>query len=217
MQPITEVYKKYNVTEHLQMHQLQVAAVAQQICSNLTVPVDTKTVIQACLIHDMGNILKFVPAGVPAEWFAPQGVDYWMRVKQETIQKYKTTDEHKLNQIIAQELGLNSEVIKCIESIDFRKTLETLNAPEIEPKICDYADLRISPQGVVSLTERLQEGNRRYKNRPGKWLPEDERRAIIQACYDKETQVFSASKIKPSDITAKSIAPIVEQLKTYEI
>jgi hypothetical protein len=216
MAKISDVYKNYKISQSLQLHQLRVAAVAKQICDNLNSPVDTEVVVTACLLHDMGNILKFT-FDSPDEWFEPEGKDYWRKVQQETAQKYDTWDEHQLSIIVAKELGVKFEVLTCIESIDFGRTIETLARPEIEPKICDYADLRVTPYGVVSLDERLEEGNKRYRNRPGKWLAEDVREKILQACHDNEDNLFASSKLKPEDITDKTTAPTVEQLKAYEI
>jgi hypothetical protein len=216
MSQILQIYKDYKITQTLQLHQLRVAAVAQQVCDNLTVSVDTEIVITACLIHDMGNILKFVFTA-PDEWFAPEGKVYWQQVQKEMAKKYKTTNEHELSLMIAKELKVKDQVLTCIESIDFGKTLQTVSGPTIEPKICDYADLRVNPYGVVSLDRRLDEGNKRYKKRPNYWLTDDIRDKIVQACHDNEDYLFSVSKIKPTDITDESVAPIIEQLKSYEI
>src|SRR5581483_7119167 len=181
MTKILEVYQKYQNTPVLQEHQLRVAAVAWQICDHFDLPIDKKAIIDACLVHDIGNILKFV-ADAPAEWFAPQGVDYWMSVKKQMAEQYQTTDEHELSLKIAKELGMSALVLDCIESIDFNKTVEVISRPQFEPRICDYADLRADPNGIVSMDQRLEEGNKRYKNRPDKWLTDDVRAKILDAC-----------------------------------
>lgn len=216
MAKITDLYKKYKITLSLQDHQLRVAAVARQVCDSLTVLVDTEVVVTACLLHDMGNILKFT-FDSPDEWFEPEGKEYWMKVQQEIAKKYDTWNEHQLNLMIAKEIGVKPAVLDCIESIDFGKAVETLARPDIEPKVCDYADLRVSPNGVVSLDERLAEGEKRYKNRPDKWMTDEVRQKILKAVHDNQAGLFTLSKIKPGDITDETTAPIVEQLKAYEI
>lgn len=216
MARITEIYKQYQVSSSLQAHQLRVAAVAKQICDNLTVPVDTDTVITACLLHDVANVLKF-DFSATARLFEPEGVEYWQKIQKQVAEKYKTTNEHEATMLIAKELNVSPEVLDCIESIDFGKAIETLARSEIEPRLCDYADLRVSPDGVVSLDERLEDGNKRYKHRPDKWLADDVREKVEQACHDNEQQLFKNCRLKPTDITDDSTAPIVEQLKAYEI
>lgn len=211
---ITEIYKKYKITRSLQEHQLRVAAVARQICDNLSVHVDTESVVKACLIHDMGNIIKFNFKN--PEWLRPEGAEYWKKVQKEFKQKYGE-DEHRASLSIAKELRMSDRIIGYIKTIDFNKTVETARRSELEPKICDNADLRVGPFGVVTLHERLMEGKQRYKSRPDKWIPPEKWEELSDACYTIEKQVFARSTIKPSDITDESIAPIIEELKAYEI
>jgi hypothetical protein len=215
MKPITEIYEKYKIMPQLQEHQLRVAAVAKQICDSLTIPIDEETVVKACLLHDMGNILKF---DLDYPLFPDQADNhaYWKSVQADYKKEYGP-DEHQASLAIAKELGLNDLGLKCIESIDFTKTIETAKSGEIELKICDNADLRVDPHGVVSLRQRLEEGSKRYKNRPDKWVSGKIYTKLVNACVEIEGQIFKHAKIKPPDITNKSIAPIIEELRTYEI
>ena len=199
----------------LQEHQLRVAAVAKQICDNLLVSVDEAAVIKACLIHDMGNIIKFDLSVFP-EHLEPDGREYWEGVKAEFIGKYGA-DEHQASLAIARELGASDKILECIESIDFKKTITTAQSIDLEAKICDNADLRVDPHGVVSLDDRLKEGSNRYKKRPDKWIRDDEQQELVRACHEIERQIFSKATIRPADITNESVAPIIEQLKSYEI
>ena len=59
MKNITDIYEKYKIMPLLAMHQIRVAAVAMMICDSLSVPIDKDSVIKACLLHDIGNIIKF--------------------------------------------------------------------------------------------------------------------------------------------------------------
>jgi hypothetical protein len=212
---ILEIYEKYKIMPNLQLHQLRVAAVAKQICDNLNEPVGSKVVIEACLFHDMGNIIKFDLTHFP-ESVGPKGLNYWESVKQDFIKKYGP-DEHIASLDIAKELGMNQAVLDCIESIDFKHTEATLASNVLEPKICDHADMRVDPHGVVSLHDRLEEGRKRYAKRQRYWLTDEQRGRIEQACYDIEKRIFQNSNIKPSDITNESVAPIIEELKTYKL
>jgi 5'-deoxynucleotidase YfbR-like HD superfamily hydrolase len=44
---------------NLQLHQLRVAAVGQIICESIPDFDETEEVVTTCLLHDMGNIIKF--------------------------------------------------------------------------------------------------------------------------------------------------------------
>lgn len=214
MAKITEIYKEYKTDNSLQLHQFRVAAVAAQICDSLTVPVDKETVVTACLIHDMGNIIKY--DFEHPDLLEPEGVEYWKKIQKEFADRYGTS-EHQASVKIARELGVSDQVVACIESISFKKTVHNAQSDNLEIKIVDYSDLRVTPGGIGSLEDRLEEGRKRYKKRVSYWISDDDREQIYQACYDMQGQVFENSKIKPTDITNDSVAPFIEQLKSYEI
>ena len=69
---------------------LRVAAVASIICDDFGKPLDKKLVISTCLLHDIGNVIKFDfnSKVFPDSWFAPQGKRYWMEIQKEFIEKY---------------------------------------------------------------------------------------------------------------------------------
>src|SRR3989344_2472976 len=100
---ITEIYEKYKIPPNLQLHQLRVAGVASIICDNFDKPLDKGSIITTCLLHDMGNILKFNFDIFPEEFYGKQGRAYWEKVKQEFKEKYGE-DEHKATHAIAEEL-----------------------------------------------------------------------------------------------------------------
>jgi putative nucleotidyltransferase with HDIG domain len=200
---------------NLQEHQLRVAAVAQQICDSLQITVDTQTVVTACLLHDMGNIIKFDLGQFP-KFLEPEGRDYWEGVKADFIKHYGPS-EHEASMAIARELGVSGEILDCIESIDFGEAIVNAKSFKLEPKICDNADLRVGPHGVVSIDERLEEGRKRYIDRPEKWIQPEQWQELDEACHNLEDQVFEKSTIRPQDITDKSIQPIMKQLRAYQI
>jgi hypothetical protein len=212
MKPITKIYEKYKIMPTLQEHQLRVAAVAKQICDNLTVPVNEETVIKACLLHDMGNILKFDLTKFP-EFLEPEGATFWEGVKKEYIHNFGN-DEHDASIAIAKELPVSEEVLKNIDSIGFDKAEENKKGA-IETQACAYSDMRVGPYGIISLEERLDDLRKRYQSRANYSLSKSMKRD--QALRDIEINIFKDSKIMPKDITNKSVAPIIEQLRTYEI
>jgi putative nucleotidyltransferase with HDIG domain len=215
MAQITEVYERYKITPMLQLHQLRVAAVAKQICDNLKTPVDTKTVVTACLLHDMGNIIKFDFSYNPI-FFAPRGIEYWQKVQQEFIQKYGKAEHHATLEIAA-ELKVSQKIIDCIDSIGFSKIKGNYFGGSLEQKICNYADMRAGPSGIMSIAERMADGARRYQHRKDYVIEGKEREVIAKTLQKLENELFAKAKIKPGNIIDESIAPIIEQLRTYEI
>ncbi len=189
---------------NLQEHQLRVAAVAKQICDNLSVPVDTKTVVKACLLHDMGNIIK-------------ADLAHWQSVKEEFINKYGP-DDGRANLVIAKEVGITQPALDLIGGIGFTKLPKILATGSLELQLCEYSDLRVSPHGVVPIEERLQEGRRRYEKQGDRvMLDIAEFNKHADVLRQMEKQLFAQAQIGPADITDESVASIIEQLKTYEI
>ncbi len=212
MVKITDIYQKYQLLPNLQQHQLRVAAVAKQICDNLDSPADTEAVIKACLLHDMGNIIKFDLSQF-SEFLEPEGPGYWQKVQAQFKTRYGD-DEHHATIEIAKELGVKSKIVELIDGIGFSNSLVTVSQKKLEPKICAYADMRVAPNGVLSLDERLADGRRRYANRP-KYIDDFDK--YVAAFEQIEKQVFENLKIKASDITDESVAPIIKELKTWQI
>ena len=212
---ITETYRKYKTTQQLQLHQFRVTAVAKQICDNLSINVAEEAIVKACLLHDMGNILKF-EFSYSSEFFEPEGVGYWKKIKKDFEKKYGQ-DEHKATLRITKELGASHEVIACIDNIGFLKINDNYFSGTLEQKICNYADMRASPRGIVSIDERLEDGRKRYQHRKDYFIDLNERKTIERRLKEIEKEIFGQAKIKPPEITDESVKPIIEELKTYQI
>lgn len=213
---ITEIYTKYKIPPNLQLHQLRVAAVALIICDNFENELDRDSIITACLLHDMGNILKFNFEVFPDEFYAPKGRDYWKSIKEEFKQKYGD-DEHDATESIAEDLNISSQAMHLLKSIGFRKAQATFKSHDYNLKVTCYSDHRVNPFGVTSMKDRFEDGRERnIKNRPGKYTREgfDE---LATHWYKVEKQIFEYCKIKPEDITDVNVNPLIEELKSFEI
>jgi hypothetical protein len=214
MKKVLDIYQDYHIMKTLQDHQLRVAAVASIICDSLShVTIDKKSVIIACLFHDMGNIIKFDLSYFP-EFLEPEGLSFWEDVKSDYIKKYGT-DEHLATKLITQEISLPEKSSLYLSGIGFSKATERLGDPSLEMKICCYADQRVDPHGVVSLEKRLIEGRERYRNR--KTTIHDSRfEELAHSLEQLEEQIFACSNITPSDINNELVASSIDFLiKNY--
>jgi len=211
MKNIIQVYEHYKVPLNLQEHQLRVAAVAKQICDSLSIQVDSDGVISACLLHDMGNIIKFDLNRFP-DFITETSLTYWEQVQKEYVDKYGN-DEHIATKEIAKEIGVASMIFSYIEAIGFSRSVRNMQGNIIENKICCYADMRVGPYGVLTLTQRLEEGSKRYKGTK-KWIEDlkayDE---IVQSLHEIEKQIFRDSTLRPSQITDESIFQYLGDLR----
>lgn len=218
MKTARDIYREYKIMPSLQLHQLRVAAVAKLVCENFEQPIDEHSVTLACLFHDMGNILKF-DLTVFSDFVQPEGIEYWQGIKEEFASKYGN-DQHAASLRIAREIGLSDTVAACIDIVAFSKIEELLASGSWEQKVCEYADARVAPTGVLPLEERLEEGRKRYMGRSvktGVVAPRERFDALLAAGRKLEKQIFEHSRIQPEDITDAAVAPVVEELRNYSI
>lgn len=214
MRDITEVYVLYKITPLLAMHQLRVAAVAEMICDNLDINLDKESIIKACLLHDMGNIIKFNLEN-SLENYNVEDKRYWQEVKNEYILRYGE-DEHKASYQIAKELGVSDVVLGLIDIVDSRVVSDIKNSDSFEKKICLYADNRVSPHHIVSIDERSLEAKERYKNHH-KSFSEESRIFFNKNIKEIEKQIFSHAKIKPEDINDETVSLYIKNLRNFYV
>ncbi len=117
---IKDIYLKYSVNKGLQEHMIRVAAVAQLICDKSTIKLDTKNIVTACLLHDMGNLIKAKMDSMP-ELYEPEGVAYWTQVQIEMKYKYGT-DEHIATMAIVNEINPGKEAVFFFNAIGTENT-----------------------------------------------------------------------------------------------
>lgn len=205
---------------NLRQHQLRVAATAKIICDSLSVAGDqTKTldidkVVEACLFHDMGNIIKFHLDYFP-EFLEPEGLGYWEKVKSDFIKKYGN-DEHVATEIICREIGLSESQLGWVNSIGFTRSIDALRSGELARMICCYADQRVGPHGILSLKERQDDGRKRYMNRKDKTISEKVFESYVTTLNEIEREIFKHSSLKPEDITHEKVEIVVARLALLE-
>ena len=79
-----QVLARFPLVRNLKEHFIRVAAVADIICENWTGPtLDRDTIVAACLLHDVGNIMKID--------FDSQWQQELMKRDKELIPEYKET------------------------------------------------------------------------------------------------------------------------------
>lgn len=241
---ILEVYQQYEIMPNLQEHMLRVAGVALLICEHLQTYArsiksdvssginesiltssktsDAHSIITACLLHDMGNILKFNLDVFP-DFLQPQGREYWQQVQEMYKQRYGQT-EHHATLAIAQELGASDRVLELIRAVGFQCALQNMESSDLGKKICAYADMRVSPHGVVTLLERCQDLEKRYHSRYSSPQDVERRQEFVRALQQIEQQIFnqiSSNKenaaFRPADITEEAVQTKIELLQQWTI
>ncbi len=210
---ILEIYKDYKIPSGLAMHMFRVAAVASMICDNFTKSINKEEIVTACLLHDMGNIVKVDFSRFP-EFFEPEGVPFWQGVQTEFIEKYGNND-HEANNKIAEEIGVSIKIRTLIDELNFSLMCQSRDRDDFTSKIMNYVDQRVAPLGVVSYDERMEEARIRYAHlNSGR---EEERNMLVECGKEIEKQIFAKCKIKPEDINDETVEPIIAELKNFVI
>lgn len=206
-----EAYDAYTIMPNLQLHQLRVAAVASIIVDTFEKPLDRNEIITACLLHDMGNIIKFDLQRFP-QFLEPEGFEHWNQIRESFLSKYGT-DEHQATYKIATEIGVSSRSAELLSAIGFTKAHINSQHNDFGKKICCYADQRVTPHGISTLQERLDEGLKRYK---GKFASEETTRGR-ESLVLMEKQIFTRCDVSPDEITEKHVEPLFKELRTFEL
>lgn len=191
------------------MHMLRVAACSKMIIDNWNGPkIDKEAVIRVSLLHDMGNMVK-----IPDNFSQDEG---FRKIRKKYFDKYGTND-HEINLEIGKQEGLNEKEIEILDGKRSRKNEETLKSNSYERKICAYSDQRVSPNGVVSIKERLEDAKIRYKDKAlSVWSNEEKANYLIECSLGIEKQIMEYCKISPEEINDESIEKYIEELKEYE-
>ncbi|MEI8130671.1 MAG: HD domain-containing protein [bacterium] len=213
---IVEIYERYRIPPWLALHMYRVAAVGAMLFDAQTPRVggenERAELIMACLLHDMGNIIKFDLDKLPSPVRTER--DHWETVRSDMISRYGR-DEHKATLAILDEIGVSNRVREIIDSIGFLKNAETNEHGDILTKIAVYADSRVVPNGVASLEERMTDMHERYSDQH----PKDEPLTIKNrnAIYAIEKELFANASIRPEAITEQSIAVLRDGMKAFDI
>jgi len=208
---IQEIYKKYRINNGLQEHMVRVAAVAEMVCDHSPLPIDRITVVSACLLHDMGNLIKSTPAEIP-DLFEPEGVGYWQEVQAEMTQLYG--DVGSATRAIVADIAPLPTIEETIEHASFSKMTEIAEVGTLEAKLLEYADMRVALRGIVSMKERFNDIRDRYVPvpHPSEYIDE-----LEAAAMQIEVALFAGASIVPSDITEESTAAIQKELFEFDI
>ena len=206
---IIDIYKKYELPENLQMHMLRVAACCMQISDNWNsdIKIDSDSLIRIALLHDMGNMAKMSDNQITNPRFA--------KIRKEYINRYGK-DDHKINIIIGKQEGLTEEELDILDKKQLRKNKEIRDSNNYILKICAYCDQRVSPNGVDSLKARLEELQKRHKNKPNGSMHDPKvAKELTQYALEIEKQVMSQCTLSKETINDEFIAPYIEKLKEY--
>lgn len=210
---IKELYEKYHIMPQLVTHMLRVGAVGKIIAENWVGECDIKFTTDLCLIHDMGNIVKFdLGENENSKLFGPiENIEKWREIQKSYWDKYGH-DAHDATVGILNDAGLG-RFVNCLveeEKLYFAEASESeLDTTNVATIIMLYSDCKVTPGGVVSYRERIDDLSKRYGGgRTKTWY---------DWTYRFEKWMQSKTKIDLESIDEKMVQPLFDELLGFQI
>ena len=151
------------IPKNLQEHMLRTAALAEIILENWSgSAIDKDAVIKACTIHDIAKPMNF-NLTKQAQFGMSESEIEELRQLQNHIKTNFGDDEHKATVGIAKELRCDPVTVKFIDNLEWEYIPRLLEANDIGSLIPIYCDMRIGPNGILTLDVRLEELKNRVK------------------------------------------------------
>ncbi len=211
IEQIRRLYSELAIPSNLQLHMFRAASVAMLICEHWKgTPLEKEDIIASLLLHDVGNIVKF--NWQRRELYAKDvllNLDFWKQKQSEIIAKY-SSDDHEVTLKLLENYEISPRIIQLITEHESLKNETIASGTDMNVKVCCYADHRAGPKGIVSLSERYEEAEKRYggpvpgvKTGSGK---------IKNAAFIIENQVLAQTDLAPEDITDAAIEKYLQIL-----
>lgn len=212
---IADIYKKFSVPPNLQEHMQKVYGVVAFIEQHWTgkEKIDWNLVKRAALLHDIGNIVRFDFDKHPEFLKEEQSrVDYWRDVQRGMVEKYGK-DDHQATKKMLREVGGDEKLIKIIWEMRFGESVAINGSNSWPLKIILYADLRVLPQGIGTLEERLAD----IRQRLPKYASRPDFEYIVGACREIEKQAQKRVNVSLEQINKESLRMDSQSLLETEI
>ena len=180
--------------------------------------INRREIIETLLLHDIGNLVKVTEDKFESlfpDTYQMESFQYWRNIRKSIIQRYGKTDTEATSNIV-KEIKVSNTVMDMIEKKQFVKNVDTYNNNDYAIKICAYADQRVSPNGVLSLENRLNEAIVRYRGVKNASVNSPNREELVEYAKKIEQQIFNFVEGDPEQITDATIKDYVEELKKFQ-
>lgn len=211
---IAEIYEKFSLPLGLQKHMYTTAALGMIICDHWTGPTIQKdNVIQALLLHDLGNLIKFDLSETAHILDESLFTPYWRSLQAQQKKMYGQ-DAHTATLNMVRKCIQNETIMALIDGMD-TTYLEKIAQGSVEQQICEYADLRVTPTGLTSLTERLADIKKRYSHSSPEWANEVHFAQSLQFAEMIENTLQKNTDIDITEIPSEKIEAYLVKLPQY--
>ncbi|MCF7798643.1 HD domain-containing protein [Candidatus Woesearchaeota archaeon] len=199
----TTICDQFFVPNIIRNHLLRVSAIALQITKYCNKELNKNLIRDATLLHDIGNIVKSNVHRLSA--YEEKSEDFWAVKQKEIIEKYGRFDDEATANML-KEIDIPEQLRRLISTAKNDKVWDVVEGNDWNAKICLYADYRAGPASVLTLQERFDDLERRYKQKPPEFrLTDEEAKRVQDGFRALEKQLFEACDSSPDDISEESI------------
>lgn len=208
---LAEIIQEYRVPLHILRHMKKVAAVAIFIGRKLIEQgekVDLIFLRQAALLHDFVKLADFPKINLKYFEEKPSAED--LKVWQNIIDQWHAVKHcYAAFEILkAKNETLLGAIIKKHRFISLIDPVADERPNTLEEKILYYADKRVRHDQIVTITERLEDGRKRYFSDGN--IPKTD--ALVEkALFLLEKDLLDQAKLKTTDINEKNISVYLEK------
>lgn len=220
MRKITDIYEEYKIPIVLQEHQIRVAGVVCWILDHWKgVSINKDRIVLAALFHDMANIIKFDFSQTVALFpnlYSRDDIPKLEQIKKEFIEKYGN-DPHQASALIIKELKNPKDIKNLVGGLGFKRVPFLWEEMDYESMIIQYADMRVSPYGVESMENRLNDFFKRYKHRSDfeeKYPKSEKSKEIL---FQIEKLIIENTSSNLISLTEDQVSVYYEKLKNLTI
>jgi hypothetical protein len=151
------MYAQYRVPKNLQQHMLRVAAVAQTMVDAWHgPPIHPSAIIQTCLFHDIAKPVTF-DLSKQRQFLTTQAELEKVRSLKQWLMDTYGENEHQAAKKIFSEMDLSPRALTLIDNLEWSYIPQLMEQDDLESLIPIYADMRVGPQGILSLEQRLND------------------------------------------------------------
>ncbi len=206
---VKEVYQQYRTPKNLQKHMLRVAALGTIILKNWNSSnLDDNAIIQTLVLHDIAKPVTFEISKQAQFVSNPEELKILEENIRFLIDNYGT-NEHDAALKIFQEIGLSKNAQRLINKLEWHYIDRLMVTGDTEALIAIYCDMRIGPEGLLSIKERLHELHKR--------APMDQFEKRLQSAIKLQKLIQSNVDIDLENIQDEQVEQMAKSLYNQEI
>ncbi len=194
---------------------LTVAAVGKYLTDHWQGPeIDSQAIIITLLVHDLGNLVKFDltegAAVIEPELFTEE----WRQRQQVMREKYGNKS-HQATLGMIKEIGLSKKIQKLAVGVDANNICQ-IAKDSLDQQICEYADLRVTPEGVTDMETRIADLHRRYA-KTLKWSDDHNYQENLTCSKEIQDRLQQHTSVDITEIPPQTIESYLVELARFEL